>query len=158
MNLRLLTLFAIVSLSPIARSQTTYVYNGDQTPSTGVYASWFTTLGPGHPADSYFRGTTWSSNGSYLTMTTQHPLDFLGATSQGIWFGLGYGYNDDPGIGFASTALGNSVVTRLALAPSSSEWSLYWFDANGYEAAVNFSRTVSPSTALAAPPSCRWPT
>ncbi len=71
-------------------------------------------------------------------MTTQHPNDFIGATSQGIWFGVGYGYGDDPGLNFATAALGNNVSTRLALAPASSQWSLYWFDANGYEAALYF--------------------
>lgn len=137
MTLRALVLLALLT-APLARSQSTYVYNGDATPSSGTYAGWFTTVGPGHPTGGYFVGTTWSSNGSYLTMTTEHPNDYVGASSKGIWFGLGYGYGDDPGIGFASSSLGNSVTTRLALAPSSSQWSLYWFDGNGYEAALNF--------------------
>jgi hypothetical protein len=141
MTLCALVLLALLTAVPLARSQSTYVYNGDATPSSGAYAGWFTTVGPGHPTGSYFVGTTWSSNGSYLTMTTEHPNDYVGATSKGIWFGLGYGYGDDPGIGFTWNALGNDVTTRLALAPSSSQWSLYWFDANGYEAAIYFENT-----------------
>lgn len=119
-----------------AEDPVNYFYAGDLTPSEGAYAPLFTTLGPGHPTGGFFGGTTWSSNGSVLTMTTQHPNDFPGATSQGIWFGIGYGYGDDPGINFADAVHGNNVTARLALAPASSEWSLYWFDANGYEAAL----------------------
>ena len=121
-----------------AQAPTTFFYAGDTIPSVGEYADWFTTLGPGHPTGSFFGGTTWSSDGSVLTMTTQHPGDFPGATSQGIWFGRTDGFGDPASISFADAAHGNNVTARLALAPASSEWSLYWFDASGYEAALNF--------------------
>lgn len=115
---------------------TLFMYNGDKTPAEAPYADWFTTIGPGHPTGSYFGGTTWSSDGDVLTMWTQHPNDFPGATSQGIWFGRTDGYGDPSvGLNFAPTSAGNRVDARLALGAASSEWSLYWFDANGYEAA-----------------------
>ncbi len=123
-------------LALVARAQTTYFYAGDLQPSQGQYAAWFTTVGPGHPTGGYFGGTTWSSNGDVLTMTTQNPRDFAGATSQGIWFGLGYSYNDNPAIGFSGTETGNNVTTRVALAPNSSEWGLYWYDASGQGVSV----------------------
>lgn len=135
--LSLTGLLALVSTSGLqAQDPVTYFYGGEVIPAAAPYAAWFTTVGPGHPTGSYFGGTTWSANGTFLTMTTQHPGDYAGATSQGIWFGRTDGYGDPSNFSLAPAALGNNVTARLALAPNSSEWSLYWFDANGYEAAI----------------------
>jgi hypothetical protein len=69
-------------------------------------------------------------------MRTQHPNDFSGATSQGIWFGRTDGYGDPSSFNLASTSDGNRVDVRMALGANSSEWSLYWYDASGYGAAL----------------------
>lgn len=127
-----------ISVAAFARlgAQTTYFYGGDDIPAGPAYAAWFTTVGPGHPTGSYFIGTTWSSNGSVLTMQTQHPSDYTGATSQGIWFGRTDGYGDPSSFSLANTAGGNLIDARIALGAASSEWSLYWYDASGYGASI----------------------
>jgi hypothetical protein len=132
---RLCLIAALIQTSLFAA---TYHYDGDMTPSAGQYGNWFTTVGPGHPTGSYFLGTTWGSDGDVLTMTTQHPSDFPGATSQGIWFGRGTSYGDFPQISLATAALGNAITARMALAPNSSEWSMYMYDSSGYGASFYF--------------------
>lgn len=118
----------------LSATPVTFQYDGDSIPSVGVYADWFTTVGPGHPTGSYFIGTSWSSDGDVLTMTTRHPSD--GGGSLGIWFGRTSGYGDPSNFNLASTAEGNRVDVRLALAADSSEWSLYWYDTDGYGASL----------------------
>ncbi|MDX2109014.1 MAG: PEP-CTERM sorting domain-containing protein [Verrucomicrobiota bacterium] len=115
-----------------AHAVTTYFYGGDLQPSEGEYASWFTTVGPGNPADYGFGHTTWASDGAVLAMTTSIT------PSEGIWFGISNtgNYYDYANIFLANTSLGNNVTTRLALAPGSSQWSLYWYDASGSGAAL----------------------
>lgn len=110
----------------ISGQQTVYHYDGDTTPNVGTYGNWFTTLGPGHPTGTYFLDTTWASDGDVLTFNTVYP-------NQGIWFGRTSAYGD-PSVGFdlAGTGDGNIVTMRAALGTASSEWSLYWYDANGY--------------------------
>lgn len=131
------TLILCCSLAAFARlgAQTTYFYGGDDIPSGPAYAGWFTTVGPGHPSNGYFIGTSWSSNGSVLAINTMHPSDYSGATSLGIWFGRTDGYGDPSNFSLANTADGNRVDTRIALGAASSEWSLYWYDTSGYGAA-----------------------
>lgn len=124
-------LLLLGSISPLFANPYTIAYRGDLIPSAGGYGSLFTTLGPGHPSGQYFVGTTWTSDGNVLTMTTVHPNDYAGAPSLGIWFGRGDWYNDSPGFNFAPTTEGNRIDARMALAPNSSEWSLYWYDASG---------------------------
>lgn len=122
----------VLLVNSAAADPTHYLYGGDLQPSEGPYAAWFTTLGPGHPTGSYFLGTTWISDGNALTMYTQHPNDFSGATSQGIWFGRTDGYGDPSSFSLSPTSAGNHVDARLALGANSSEWSLYWYDTSGY--------------------------
>ncbi len=105
---------------------TTYQYDGDLTPSEGVYKDWFTTIGPNTQGISYFGHTTWSSDGNVLAMNTSY------SPSEGIWFGIGHAYGDSPGIALANTADGNWVRMHVALSPGATDWSLYWYDANGY--------------------------
>lgn len=109
----------------------TIAYEGDKLPVDSPYGGLFTTIGPGAPT-SYFVGTSWSSDGNALTMTTVNPNDYAGATSLGIWFGRTDGYGDPSGFNLAPTSGGNRVDLRSALAPNSGEWSLYWYDSSGY--------------------------
>ncbi|MCX6951143.1 MAG: hypothetical protein NTV51_03015 [Verrucomicrobia bacterium] len=122
--------------STLSAAPFTITYGGDLTPSEGAYAGPFTGFGPGIPGGGYFTGTDWWSDGDVLTMQTQHPNDYAGATSQGIWFGRTDGYGDPSNFSLASTTLGNRVDVRMALGANSSEWSLYWYDASGYGAAL----------------------
>ena len=140
MLLRLVSVVAFAGIEMATQAQPVhYLYGGDKMPSESPYAAWFTTLGPGHPTGSYFVGTDWSSDGDVLTMHTQHPNDFVGASSLGIWFGRTDNYGD-PSVDFslASTVEGNRVEVRLAMGTNSSEWSLYWYDANSRGAAFYF--------------------
>ena len=126
---RLLRLLAgtLATLSAAAglAQPTVYLYEGDTLPTEGAYAPWFTTVGPGHPTGYYFGHTTWSSDGHALSMNTSIT------PSEGIWFGVTGGYYDPSNFSLASTSDGNLVRARLALAPASSQWSLYWYDASG---------------------------
>lgn len=125
--------------APLPAQPVHYLFDGDKLPSEEPYAAWYTTVGPGHPTGSYFVGTSWGSDGNVLSINTVHPNDYVGATSLGIWFGRTDSYGDpSSGINFDSTANGNRVEARIALAPNSSEWSLYWFDGNSYGAAFNW--------------------
>ncbi|HYP15814.1 MAG TPA: VPDSG-CTERM sorting domain-containing protein [Opitutus sp.] len=136
-----LSAFTLLSLAVVARVAATPFevnYSGDAIPSTGAYAAPFTTVGPGHPTGSYFVGTTWSSDGNVLTMETRHPSDYPGSSSMGIWFGRTDGYGDPSNFSLANTALGNQIDARLALGANSSEWSLYWYDANGFGSSFYF--------------------
>lgn len=130
------------SLDTVAADPSVFSYTGDTLPSEpgSNYAAWFTTLGPGHPTGSYFIGTSWASDGHVLTMQTEHPNDVPGVSgSKGIWFGRTDGYGDpSSGLNFAPTSEGNRIDLRAALGVNSSEWSLYWFDGSGYEAAFYF--------------------
>lgn len=128
--LRFALLFAVAGAWVSRASATTYLYSGDTLPTVGAYAPLYTTLGPGHPTGSYFTGTTWSSDGDLLTMNT--------TAGQGIWFGRTGGYGDPSNFSLANTAEGNLVRARLALAPSATEWSLYWYDASGYGSSFYF--------------------
>jgi hypothetical protein len=128
---RLVAAASLLTSISLHADPVTYSYGGDKTPVEDPYGSWFTTIGPGAPT-SYFVGTQWSSDGNVLTMTTQNPNDFPGAQSLGIWFGITGGYGDPSGLNFGDTSTGNRVDLRSALAPNSSEWSLYWYDASGY--------------------------
>lgn len=107
-------------------TSTTYHYDGDTLPTVAPYASWFTTVGPGHPTGYYFGHTTWNSDGEVLAMNTSRE------PSEGIWFGRTDGYSDPSGFSLANTADGNWVRTRVALAAEATEWSLYWYDLSGY--------------------------
>lgn len=122
---------ALASLPALAAATlhgapTTYHYDGDLTPSEGAYAGWFTTVGPNTQGISFFGNTTWSSDGNILAMNTSY------SPSEGIWFGVGHNYGDSPGIALADTASGNWVQMRVALSPGATDWSLYWYDTNGY--------------------------
>ena len=119
-------LLVAASLRADPSGPTTYHYDGDLTPSQGVYAGWFTTVGPNTQGISYFGHTTWSSDGNVLAMNTSY------SPSEGIWFGVGHNYGDWPGIALANTASGNWVRMNVALSPGATDWSLYWYDANGY--------------------------
>ncbi|WP_221032735.1 PEP-CTERM sorting domain-containing protein [Actomonas aquatica] len=110
----------------------TYFYGGDLQPSEGEYADWFTTVGPGHPTNYRFAHTTWSSDGDVLTMNTSY------SPSEGIWFGRTSGYSDPSNFSLAGTADGNLVRARVALGESSGEWSLYWYDGDGYASSFYF--------------------
>lgn len=132
--LALLGLLAVGS--PLATAATTITYDGDLLPSEGAYAPLFTTVGPGHPTGGYFIGTQWYSDGDVLTIETRHPNDYPGATSLGIWFGRTDGYGDPSNFSLSDTHAGNRVDMRVALGANSSEWSLYWYDASGYGAAL----------------------
>jgi hypothetical protein len=124
---RTLALSALAfSAASLRADPTTYHYAGDLTPSQGVYAGWFTTVGPNTEGISYFGHTTWSSDGNVLAMNTSY------SPSEGIWFGVGHAYGDWPGIALANTASGNWVRMNVALSPGATDWSLYWYDANGY--------------------------
>jgi hypothetical protein len=132
----ILVAFLFLAVNTRAADPVVFSYAGDKTPAESPYGSWFTTLGPGHPTGQYFLDTTWSSDGNVLRMNTVHPNDFAGSTSQGIWFGRTDNYNDPSvGLNLALTTAGNTVETRLALAPNSSEWSLYWYDSSSRGAA-----------------------
>lgn len=61
--------------------------------------------------------------------------------SEGIWFGIGHNYGDWPGIALANTASGNWVRMRAALSPGATDWSLYWYDANGYGSSLSLEST-----------------
>lgn len=116
---------AFLSAIAALAQPTSYVYEGDSLPTDGAYAPWFTTVGPGHPTGYYFGHTTWSSDGQVLSMNTSIT------PSEGIWFGVTDNYSDASNFSLAGTADGNLVRARLALAPGSSQWSLYWYDASG---------------------------
>lgn len=108
--------------SPLFATPFTVSYEGDALPSAGAYGSAFTTI--------VFSGTGWSSNGSTLQMTT--------APGAGIWFGRTNGYGDPSNFSLASTALGNKVEARVALGTGATEWSLYWYDTDGYQSSLEF--------------------
>lgn len=130
-HLALIPLSGLMVGATLHADPTTYTFAGDKTPVESPYGSWFTTIGPGAPT-SYFVGTQWSSDGDVLTMRTVHPNDYPGAPSLGIWFGITDGYGDPSGLGLSPGWEGNHVDLRCALAPNSSEWSLYWYDASGF--------------------------
>ena len=117
---------AAISLHANPGGPTTYHYDGDLTPSQGAYAGWFTTIGPNTEGISYFGDTTWSSDGNVLAMNTSYT------PSEGIWFGRTGGYGDPSGFSLANTAAGNWVRMNVALSPGATEWSLYWYDTDGY--------------------------
>jgi hypothetical protein len=100
-------------------------------PTVGEYAGWFTTVGPGHPTNYYFANTSWSSNGDVLAMNTYYP-------NQGIWFGRTSGYSDPSNFSLANTTDGNVVSLRFALSGGATDWSLYWYDADGYASGFSF--------------------
>jgi MYXO-CTERM domain-containing protein len=108
----------------------TYHYDGDTVPTAGTYGTWFTTIGAG--AFGYFPTTSWSSNGSVLTMNTVFP-------GNGIWFGHFTPSNDPTStLSLANTASGNWVRTSIALSPGATDWSLYWYDASGFGSSFLF--------------------
>jgi hypothetical protein len=148
------------ALGPTLRAQSpiTYYYGGDLVPSAGSYAGWFTTVGPGHPTGSYFGGTTWSSDGDVLTMTTQHPADFFGATSQGIWFGRTDSYGDPSSFNLGSAALGNNVTLRAALSPPPANGRSTGSTPTVTRLPCILSAPASATTPPPAAPSCRSPT
>lgn len=131
MNIRrLCSLPAVLGLlmgaaaSPGRADPVVYHYDGDTLPTEGAYGAWFTTIGAGF--NGYFPATSWSSDGDVLTMNTVYP-------GSGIWFGrteLG----GDPSVGFdlAGTGDGNIVTMRAALSAGATDWSLYFYDADGY--------------------------
>ena len=124
--LSVLSAAPLLATASLHAAQTTYHYDGDLTPSQGSYRDWFTTIGPNSQGISYFDHTTWSSDGDVLAMNTSY------SPSEGIWFGIGHSYGDSPGIALANTADGNWVRMQVALSPGATDWSLYWYDANGY--------------------------
>ncbi len=128
--LRFALLFAVAGAWVSRATATTYLYSGDTLPTVGAYAPLYTTVGPGHPSNYYFPGTTWSSDGDILTMNTTF--------GQGIWFGRTDGYLDPSSFSLTNTAEGNLVRARLALAPNSTEWSMYWYDSSGYGSSFYF--------------------
>lgn len=125
-------LLALLIALPAVAQPTSYLYEGDTLPTQGAYAPWFTTVGPGHPTGYFFGHTTWSSDGDVLSMNTSIT------PSEGIWFGVTNNYSDPSSFSLANTADGNLVRARLALAPDSSQWSLYWFDASGRGSSFDF--------------------
>lgn len=113
--------FSVASFA--SATPTTYHYDGNTLPTVGTYGTWFTTVGAN--AFGYFPATSWSSNGSILTMTTV-PI-------QGIWFGHSTPSNDPTStLNLATTAEGNWARARVALAPGATEWSFYFRDASGF--------------------------
>ena len=130
-----ITALAALSAAAVQAAPTTYHYDGDLTPSQGAYAGWFTTIGPNTQGISYFGHTTWSSDGNVLAMNTSY------SPSEGIWFGIGHGYGDSPSIALANTASGNWVQMRVALSSGATDWSLYWYDANGYGSSLYLKST-----------------
>lgn len=113
---------ALAWASTASATPYTISYGGDATPDSPTYGPDFTTI--------VFSGTGWSSDGNILTMGTGPGL--------GIWFGRGSGYGDEPSFSMASNTLGNKVEARVALGGGSTEWSLYWYDADGYVSAFEF--------------------
>lgn len=127
----LATVALLASASGLRAAPTTYHYDGDLQPSEGVYAGWFTTIGPNTQGTSYFGHTTWSSDGDVLAMTTSY------SPSEGIWFGRTDGYGDPSNFSLADTASGNWVRMRVALPAGATDWALYWYDTNGYGASLS---------------------
>ena len=112
-----LSLTAILPLLFSASIQAAIIsYDGDETPDSATYGPDFTTI--------VFGGTSWSSDGDVLTMTT--------APSRGIWFGY-WGGADTPSTWSPSNnAVGNQLDGRLALDVGATEWSMYIHDADGH--------------------------
>jgi hypothetical protein len=124
-SLRSLATAAVLTFAARAEAvPVTYHYDGDTVPTAGTYGTWFTTVGAG--AFGYFPATSWSSNGSVLTMNTVAP-------NHGIWFGHITPTNDPTTtLSLADTASGNWVRASLALSPGATDWFLYFYDASGF--------------------------
>jgi hypothetical protein len=77
-----------------------------------------------------FGGTGMVASNGILAMQT--------SPYAGIWFGNGslIGYN--PGWSLGSNSSGNYISITMALSAGAADWSLYFFDSSGYEAAIGW--------------------
>lgn len=132
MNTRLLIL--LLSLTGVFSARAAvYLFDGEVAPHEGAYGSLFTTVGGG-PHSSYFPGTSWTSDGDILTINTIYP-------NYGVWFGRTDAYGDPAGFDMGTSLDGNRVEATIALGAASSEWSLYWYDTEGFGAGFYFLST-----------------
>lgn len=111
----LLTLFLPLLLSVSAQASV-ISFDGDDTPDSATYGADFTTI--------VFSGTSWSSDGDILTMTTAH--------SRGIWFGYWTGADTPSSWSPSNNTVGNELKGRLALGAGATDWGMYIRDADGY--------------------------
>jgi hypothetical protein len=110
-----------------------FSYDGSSTPDSPTFGPTFTTVVFGH--------TDWGSDGNVLTMNT--------AFGEGIWFGAGYAYGDNPAWNLADNTTGNSLSLRARVSADGTEWSAYLADGSQF-AGLTFNNTsVQYQTATA---------
>ena len=119
--------------SPIA-SATLFSFDGSAEPDSATFGPTFTTI--------RFASTSWGSDGDVLTMAT--------AFGEGIWFGAGYAYGDNPAWNLSDNAIGNGLSLRARLSADATEWSAYLADGSRYAAFIfnNTSVQYQTDTAL----------
>jgi ArsR family transcriptional regulator len=101
-----------------------FVYDGTATPDSATFGPTFTTI--------LFGDTFWNTDGNVLTMHT--------ATGEGIWFGAGYSYGDNPSFSLSNNSTGNGLTLRARLSSDATDWNAYIADGSKFP--------VSTSTAL----------
>lgn len=129
---------ALVALSSTTASASPFTYDGSSEPDSATFGPTFTTV--------RFADTSWGSDGNVLTMNT--------AVGQGIWFGAGYAYGDNPAWNLSNNTTGNGLTLRAALSADATEWSAYLADGSQY-AGFSFNHdsvTYQTATALVAQP------
>lgn len=96
-------------------------YDGSSTPDSATYGPIFSTV--------VFSGTSWSSNGDILTMST--------ANIRGIWFGRRTDGVDPANFNLGNGLAGNSMEARMRLgSPTSTQWETYFTDLSGHFALI----------------------
>ena len=85
--------------------------------------------------DIVFGGTTMTTNGTTSTLATTN--------FQGVWFGWGAWYGDQPGWTPGTSAAGNYLSLTAAFSPNAADWSAYFYD-QSHAVSMLFAPTPCP--------------
>ncbi len=107
---------ALVALVPAPAFASLFSFDGSSEPDSATFGPTFTTI--------VFPATSWASNGDVLTMNT--------AVGQGIWFGAGYAYGDNPAWNLSDNTIGNGLSLRTKVSADATEWSAYLADGSKF--------------------------